>query len=87
MSKKREKFIMPTQEGYAKAFDLIIDLTMELLIDFDLAPEVHKRVDLIQALAKHRYDIRSTPEREQMEEWRRRFDESEESEESVESED
>lgn len=72
---------MPTQEGHAKAFDLIIDLTMELLIDFDLAPEVRKRVDLIQALAKHRYDIRNAPEREEMEEWRRRFDESEESEE------
>lgn len=72
---------MPTHEGNAKAFDLIIDLTMELLIDYDLPPEVHKRVDLIQALAKHRYDIRNAPEIEEMQEWKRRFDESDESDE------
>lgn len=72
---------MPTQEGQAEAFDLIIDLTMELLIDYDLPPEVEKRVDLIQALAKHRYDIRSAPEKEMMQEWSKRFNEAEESEE------
>lgn len=67
---------MPTQEAQEEAFKLIIDLTMELLIDYDLSPEVEKRVNLIQALAKHRHDIRNAPEREFMQEWQMRFNEA-----------
>ncbi|HEY0768853.1 MAG TPA: helix-turn-helix domain-containing protein [Sphingobacteriaceae bacterium] len=56
--------------GTPAAIKLILELTLGIESDYKLEPDLASRLRIIEALAKHKYDVRNPYERELMEQLR-----------------